>query len=318
MIYTLTINPSLDYIVDVPFFKAASVNRTKSERIVAGGKGINVSFMLKNLGTESTALGFLAGFTGQQIETMVKKAGIATDFVFLDEGTSRINVKISASQNLVSTQAHSVQSTEETEINAQGPSISQTALNLLYSRLSSLSRGDTLVLAGSIPSSLPDSLYWDIMKKLSSAKVNFVIDATKNLLIKSLDYHPFLIKPNHHELEDIFGVTLSTPEEIVPYAKKLQEMGARNVLVSMGEKGALLAAENGETFYSAAPKINALYTVGAGDSMVAGFLAGWNEKGDYKYALKMGIASGSATASTEGFGTKDTVLSLLPKEIDFI
>jgi len=329
MIYTLTVNPSLDYIVDVPSFKAAAVNRTQKERIVAGGKGINVSFMLKNLGTESKALGFTAGFTGKQIEKMVEEAGVAADFVHLEEGNSRINVKITGGANPVAapnTAANAASNTvaapnplsEETEINAQGPSISATALQLLYSKVKTLSESDTLVLAGSIPSSLPDTLYCDLMKTLSAAKVNFVVDATKNLLLKALDYHPFLVKPNHHELGDLFGVSLSTAKEVVPYAKKLQEMGAKNVLVSMGKDGAVLAAETGEVFYSPAPKIQALYTVGAGDSMVAGFLAGWKEKGDYKYALKMGIASGSATASTEGFGTRERVLSLFPNQIDFI
>ena len=312
MIYTLTVNPSLDYIVDVPSFKAAAVNRTKNERIVAGGKGINVSFMLKNLGVKSTALGFLAGFTGNQIEKMVEDQGIESAFVHLDNGNSRINVKIT------STTENPAHKSEETEINAQGPSISQSELELLFIKIKSISSNDTLVMAGSIPSSLPDSLYCQIMECLSQKNVSFVIDATKNLLIKSLEYHPFLIKPNHHELGDIFGVTLFTPKEIVPYAKKLQEMGARNVLVSMGKDGALLAAEDGSICYSSAPKIQALYTVGAGDSMVAGFLAGWIEKNDYCHALKMGIASGSATASTEGFGTKKHVLSLIPNQIDFI
>lgn len=293
MIYTLTVNPSLDYIVDVTNLEIGKVNRTQSERIIAGGKGLNVSTMLKNLGIESTALGFIAGFTGTEIERQISQSGIITNFIHLDQGSSRINVKL--------------RSDTETEVNGQGPVIPAQKLQELFTKLDVLQKDDILVLAGSIPNTLPSTLYSDIMKRLCDKGVLFAVDATKDLLLKTLEYKPFVIKPNNHELSEIFGVNLNTREEVVPYAKKLIEKGAQNVLVSMGSQGAVLVCDDGSVYMSAAPKIKAVYTVGAGDSMVAGFIAGWTQTKDYQTALKMGLSSGSATASQEGFGSKEDV-----------
>ena len=296
MIYTITFNPALDYIMVVPSCRSGEVNRTESEKIMAGGKGINVSIVLNNMGVENTVLGFISGFTGGAIENILADMNCKTDFIKLDNGFSRINVKI--------------KSDTETEINGQGPDISDGAVKKLYEKLDSLNDGDTLVLAGSIPSSLSDSIYCEIMDYLKDKKLNIVVDATKDLLVNVLKYKPFLVKPNNHEIGEIFGVELKTRSEVVPYAKKMQEMGAKNVLVSMAGEGAVFVGENGEVYESEAPKGKLVNSTGAGDSMVAGFLAGYMEKQDFMYALKMGLAAGSASAFSENLATKEEILNV--------
>lgn len=293
MIYTVTFNPSLDYIVSMDSFELGRTNRTTGERIFPGGKGINVSIVLSNLGIENTALGFTAGFTGEQIEKETQKMGLVTDFIRVDNGFSRINVKL--------------KDYDGTEINGLGPDIKQEAVDKLYEQLDGLKEGDALVLAGSIPKCLPDSMYRDIMERLQDKGVLFVVDASKDLLVNVLEYRPFLIKPNKHELEEIFHVTLSTREEVVLYAEKLKEMGARNVLVSMSGQGAVLVDEEGVRHMLPAPEGILVNAVGAGDSMAAGFLAGWIEKRDYDHAFRMGISAGSASAFSEFLATKEEV-----------
>ena len=263
---------------------------------MAGGKGINVSIVLNNMGVENTALGFISGFTGGAIKNILADMNCKTDFIKLDNGFSRINVKI--------------KSDTETEINGQGPDISDGAVKKLYEKLDSLNDGDTLVLAGSIPSSLSDSIYCEIMDYLKDKKLNIVVDATKDLLVNVLKYKPFLVKPNNHEIGEIFGVELKTRSEVVPYAKKMQEMGAKNVLVSMAGEGAVFVGENGEVYESEAPKGKLVNSTGAGDSMVAGFLAGYMEKQDFMYALKMGLSAGSASAFSENLATKEEILNV--------
>lgn len=297
MIYTLTFNPSLDYIVTVPRFTCGIVNRTTEEVIFPGGKGINVSMVLKNLGFENTALGFLAGFTGDKLKSLVEEKGIHAEFISVKEGMSRINVKLRSEQ--------------ETEINGQGPAIVETDIQKLYERLEQLKDGDILVMAGSIPDVMPGTMYMDIMKHLRDKKLKIVVDATKDLLVNVLEYHPFLIKPNNHELGEIFGVTIQEKEDVVAYAKKLQEKGARNVLISMAGDGAVLVAEDGTVYQSDAPKGKVVNSVGAGDSMVAGFLAGYLEHGSYEKAFRMGVCTGSASAFSEQLATKEEVLALL-------
>ncbi|MDD6215402.1 MAG: 1-phosphofructokinase [Roseburia sp.] len=299
MIYTVTFNPSLDYIVTVKDFTCGVVNRTCDEIIYPGGKGINVSMVLKNLGYENTALGFLSGFTGEKIQALLKEKGVATDFIPVETGMSRINVKL--------------RSNEETEINGQGPKIEEKHIQELYRKLDELKDGDVLVLAGSIPDVMPGSMYMDIMKHLSDRKLKIVVDATKDLLVNVLEYHPFLIKPNNHELGEIFNVTLEKKDEVVEYAKRLQGKGARNVLVSMAGEGAVLVTENGEVYKADAPKGILKNSVGAGDSMVAGFLAGYLEKENYKDAFAMGVCTGSASAFSEELATKEEVAALLEK-----
>lgn len=297
MIYTLTFNPSLDYIVTVPRFTCGIVNRTTDEVIFPGGKGINVSMVLKNLGFENTALGFLAGFTGDKLKCLVEQKGIHAEFISVKEGMSRINVKLRSEQ--------------ETEINGQGPAIGETDIQKLYERLEQLKDGDILVMAGSIPDVMPGTMYMDIMKHLRDKKLKIVVDATKDLLVNVLEYHPFLIKPNNHELGEIFGVTIQEKEDVVAYAKKLQEKGARNVLISMAGDGAVLVAEDGTVYESDAPKGKVVNSVGAGDSMVAGFLAGYLEHDSYEKAFRMGVCTGSASAFSEQLATKEEVLALL-------
>lgn len=293
MIYTVTFNPSLDYIVSIKDFKLGKTNRTTSEQMLAGGKGINVSTVLTNLGVENTTLGFVAGFMGDEIERKAKEDGLRCDFIHLQEGCSRINVKM--------------KDFDGTEINGMGPVIDDAAVEQLMSQLRNLKQGDVLVLAGSIPSTMNASIYRDIMSELQEKGVEFVVDATKDLLLNVLEFHPFLIKPNNHELGEIFGVEQTTRESVIPYAKKLQEMGARNVLVSMAGEGAVLLDECGEVHMMAAPKGTLVNAVGAGDSMVAGFLAGWLEKQDYVHALKMGVAAGSASAFSEFLAIKEEI-----------
>lgn len=299
MIYTVTFNPSLDYIVSVKDLQMGMTNRTDSELLLPGGKGINVSLVLKNLGILSTAFGFLAGFTGEEIASKLRVAGIQPGFIQLAQGISRINIKL--------------KSVDGTEINGQGPDIDSKNLEDLMQKLDGLRDGDVLVLAGSIPASLPDDIYQTIMQRLEGANILIAVDATRDLLLNVLSYRPFVIKPNHHELGEIFDVTLETFEEVIPYAKKLQEQGARNVMVSMGQKGGLLLAENGEII--AGPSTNGVIknSVGAGDSMVAGFLAGWLEQHNYEYAFKMGMAAGGATAYSDYLGTKAEIEAVFQK-----
>lgn len=293
MIYTITFNPALDYIIHVPDYAEGAVNRTSDEKILAGGKGINVSTVLKNLGFENTALGFISGFTGEVIEEMLKALEVRSDFIRLDNGFTRINVKIKADR--------------ETEINGQGPEISEAAIAELYDRLDRLQDGDILVLAGSIPNTLPNTIYCSIMEHLSGKDLKIIVDATGNLLTDTLKYKPFMIKPNNFELSEIAGRELTTDEEIADGAKMLQNMGAKNVLVSMGGAGALLVTENGDVIRSEAPKGKVINTTGSGDSMVAGFIAGYLESGNYECALKMGLAAGSASAFSENLATGNEV-----------
>ena len=291
MIYTVTFNPSLDYIVGTEGFQLGNTNR-----MLPGGKGINVSTVLKNLGIESTALGFTAGFTGEEIRRRVDRLGLRSEFIDVGNGFSRINVKM--------------KEFDGTEINGQGPVIGEDAVRRLMERLDSLEEGDTLVLAGSIPASMPDSIYSDILARLEGKGVVSIVDATKDLLLNVLKYRPFLIKPNHHELGEIFGVDLERREDVVPYAEKLQEQGAQNVLVSMGGKGAVLLDAEGSVHMLPVPKGTLVNAVGSGDSMVAGFLAGWTEKKDYEHAFRMGISAGSASAFSELLATKEEILGL--------
>mgnify|MGYP003303327969 FL=1 len=293
MIYTVTFNPSLDYIVSIKDFALGKTNRTIAEQMLAGGKGINVSTVLKNLGINNVALGFVAGFTGREIERMAKESGIICNFITLEQGCSRINVKM--------------KDFDGTEVNGMGPVIDEDAVEQLKKQLRRLTQGDTLVLAGSIPSCMSDSIYRDIMSELKDKGINFVVDATKDLLLNVLEFHPFLIKPNNHELGEIFGVELKTREAVVPYAKKLQEMGARNVLVSMAGEGAVLLDEEQNVYALPAPKGTLVNAVGAGDSMVAGFIAGWTETQDSYHAFKMGVSAGSASAFSEILATKEDV-----------
>lgn len=296
MIYTVTLNPSLDYIVAVDDFKLGYTNRTSSELMLPGGKGTNVSIVLKNLGIDSTALGFVAGFTGDEIVRELEETGINTDFIKMKDGISRINLKLS--------------SIDGTEINGQGPDIPKEQLDKLMERLMLLGEGDILVLAGSIPTVMPDSMYMDIMKYLKGRNIKIVVDATKDLLVNVLEYRPFLIKPNNHELGEIFGVELKTRDEVVEYAKRLQKMGAVNVLVSMAGEGAVLVAEDGSIFKTPAPKGVVKNSVGAGDSMVAGFIAGYLNSGNYVEAFKMGVCTGSVSAFSDKLATKAEVEAL--------
>ena len=293
MICTVTFNPSLDYIVDVKDFKLRLTNRTSSEKLLPGGKGINVSIVLRNLGIPSTALGFTAGFTGDEIIRRLQEMGVDSEFIPVENGISRINLKL--------------KSIDGTEINGAGPEIAPEKVEELIKKLDRLGEGDVLVLAGSIPESLPNSIYRDILAELQDRGILFVVDATKDLLLHVLEYRPFLIKPNNHELGEIFDVELKTRKSVIPYAKKLQEKGARNVLVSMAGEGAVLVAENQEVFMLPAPKGTLVNAVGAGDSMVAGFIAGWLEKQSYSHAFCMGVATGSASAFSNFLATKEEI-----------
>jgi 1-phosphofructokinase len=297
MIYTVTFNPSLDYIVDVDHLRLGSVNRTTHEVIYPGGKGVNVSIVLKNLGFDNTALGFLAGFTGEEIRERMQKAGINAEFITVREGMSRINIK--------------VRSDEESEINGMGPMIGSADIEKLYQKLDTLTEDDVLVLAGSIPSVMPETMYSDIMKRLEGKRIRIAVDATRDLLMNVIPYRPFVIKPNNHELGEIFGVELKTREDVIPYAKKLKEQGARNVIVSMAGEGAVMVAEDGMEYSSPAPKGKVVNSVGAGDSMVAGFLAGYLATGSYEQAFRMGMCTGSASAFSEELATKGEVEALM-------
>ena len=297
MIYTITFNPALDYIVKMDEFNLGHVNRSNNEFVYAGGKGINVSIVLNNLEVKSKALGFIAGFTGDEIERRVREFGCDTDFIKLKEGMSRINVKIKADV--------------ESEINGGGPDISSEALEELYKKLDTLIAGDILVLAGSIPKTMPTDIYERIMKRLQEKDVKFIVDTTGESLLKVLKYNPFLIKPNHHELGELFGVKLNNKEEVIEYAKKLKDMGAQNVIISMAGDGAVLIDSNGGVTTSTVPKGVVKNSVGAGDSMVAGFIAGYLNSEKIEDGFKLGVATGSASAFSEGLATKDYVYELL-------
>ena len=298
MIYTVTFNPALDYIVRLDSFAAGGINRVNYEQVLGGGKGINVSIVLANMGIKSTALGFIAGFTGEEIKRQLITQNVDFDFVQLPEGFTRINVKVKADV--------------ETEINGQGPNISEAKQQELFDQLDKLQEGDTLVLAGSIPNTLPDDIYERIMGRLQGKGIRIIVDATKKLLMNVLKYNPFLIKPNNHELGEMFGVTLKTDEEIITYAKKLQGQGAQNVLISMAGDGAILLTAEGKSYKSPAPKGKLVNSVGAGDSMVAGFITGYTESnGDFEQAFYMGVATGSASAFSENLATRTEVEALL-------
>lgn len=286
MIYTVTFNPAIDYVVHMDELRLGYVNRSANEAVFYGGKGINVSTVLNNLGIPSVALGFVAGFTGEEIEKGIQVAGIVTDFIHLKKGMSRINIKIKADK--------------ETEINGRGPEISDDEIEQLYLKLDRISDGDVLVLAGAIPGTMPADIYERIMKRLKDKNIDIIVDATNDLLMNVLKYHPFLIKPNNHELGEIFGKELKTDDDIIFYAKKMQEMGAKNVLVSMGGAGAILIAETGECYKIGVPVGKVVNSTGAGDSMVAGFVASYFTNHDYPEALKYGTAAGSATTFSQG------------------
>ena len=300
MIYTITFNPALDYISKVDNFEIGKINRTKEEKVLPGGKGLNVSTVLKNLGFQSTALGFIAGFTGKELKTEIEKYGIQTDFIEVKEGITRINVKIS--------------SDVETALNGNGPIITEEDIEKLLEQISRFNNEDIVILAGNIPKGIKNNIYEIICSKLEKNGVTFVVDSTKELLINVLKYKPFLIKPNKEELEETFKEKIETNEDIVKHAEKLQDMGARNVLISLGGDGAILITDTKEVYYSKAPKGKVLNTVGSGDSMVAGFIAGYQKNRDYNEAFKMGIAAGSASAFSMNLATLPEVKSLL-KEI---
>lgn len=297
MIYTITFNPSIDYMVTVDQFQTGEVNRVQDEYILAGGKGINVSIVLKNLSVESQTLGFIAGFTGKEIQKRVEEKGIHTDFIDVHNGYSRINFKLKSQQ--------------ETEVNGNGPHISKQDIELLMEKLKMLKKGDILVLSGSIPQCVSNDIYANIMKELQDIGIEIIVDATGELLMKVLEYKPFLIKPNNHELAEMFHVKLFDQKDIVTYAKKLQEMGAKNVLISMAGDGAFFICENGKVYFSEAPKGIVKNSVGAGDSMVAGFIAGYEKTKDYIQAFKMGVATGSASAFSHDLATQEEVDELL-------
>ena len=297
MIYTVTFNPAIDYVVHFPQLRPGEINRNESEEFQFGGKGINVSNVLRTLGFETVALGFVAGFIGEGFEKGLTEMGLKTDLIHVKEGMTRINVKVKAA--------------EETEINGVGPVITEADLETLYEKLDAIGPEDVLVLSGSIPKCLPGDTYERIMARLDGRGIPIAVDATRDLLVNVLKYHPFLIKPNNHELGEIFGRVLHTDEEIVDCAKKLQEMGGRNILVSMAGAGALLLDEAGGVHRIGCPKGKVLNSVGAGDSMVAGFLAGWLGKQDYDYALKLGTATGSATAFSIGLAEKPLIDKLM-------
>ncbi len=299
MIYTLTLNPSIDYIVRLKEFVSGITNRTTGEEYYIGGKGINVSCILSELGIQSTALGFTAGFTGEAIENGLREQGIRSDFIRLKNGISRINIKVKADK--------------ESEINCQGPHIEQDEFEKLLSMTDEIKDGDTIVLAGSIPKTVADDTYEKILERLKGKDIRIVVDATKKLLVNCLKYKPFLIKPNKQEISEIFSAKVESGEDIEIYARELMKMGARNVIVSLGGDGAVLFAEDGNTYHTGVVKEKVLNTVGSGDSMVAGFIAGYEQKGDYGYALRLGTACGNATAFSPGLATKQKIYEVLEK-----
>lgn len=299
MIFTVTFNPSLDYIVRVDEMRLGTINRTNYEQLLPGGKGINVSIVLGNLGHPSRALGFSAGVTGVALEKLLADVGVDADLVHVKEGFTRINAKVKA--------------VEETELNGQGPRIAPEDVDALFSKLDVLGQDDTLVISGSVPNTLPSDMYEQVMERLAGHGVRIVVDAERDLLTRVLPYRPFLVKPNNHELGDIFGVTLKTRDEVVPYARRMQEMGAQNVLVSMAGEGGVLVAADGQVYQSPAAKGIVVNSVGAGDSCVAGFLAGLMETGSYQTAFRMGLAAGSASAFSDHLATRPEVEDLMSR-----
>ena len=302
MIYTITFNPALDYITQVENFKIGEINRTKTETILPGGKGLNVSIVLKNLGIENTALGFVAGFTGKELIHKIESQGVKTDFVKVEKGITRINIKISSiNENNV----------EETALNGMGPQITKGDIEALFEKIRKMSTKDIVILSGSIPKNIDNNIYERICKQLHEKEITFIVDSTQELLMNVLKYHPFLIKPNKEELEETLNCKILTKEDIINAAKTLQKIGAQNVLVSLGKEGALLLTKNDKTYYAKALEGQVVNTVGSGDSMVAGFLAGYYQTQDYEYALKTGVAAGSATAFSIRLATKEDVDLLL-------
>ena len=302
MIYTITFNPALDYIAQVEDFKIGEINRTKTETILPGGKGLNVSIVLKNLGIENTALGFISGFTGEELKRKMEAQGVKTDFVKVKEGITRINVKISSMNE---------KKVEETALNGVGPLITENDIEVLMEKLQKMSTNDLVILSGSIPKNIDNTIYEKICKNLNEKGNTFIVDSTQELLMNVLKYHPFLIKPNKDELEETLNCKISTKEDIIQSAKELKKLGAQNVLVSLGNDGALLLTKEDKTYYSKAPKGQVVNTVGSGDSMVAGFLAGYHQTKDYEVALKTGVATGSASAFSTRLATKEDVELLL-------
>lgn len=299
MIYTITFNPALDYISQVDNFEIGKINRTQTEKILPGGKGLNVSTVLKNLGIDSTALGFIAGFTGEELKREIEQKGIIADFIKVEKGITRINVKVS--------------SKEETALNGNGPEITKENVKELIQKIEKIKKGDIVILAGNIPRCINNDIYEIICKKLEQNKVTFVVDSTKELLMNILKYKPFLIKPNKEELEETFKEKIKNKEDIIKHAKKLQAMGAKNVLVSLGGEGAILVTEESNEYFSEAPKGKVINTVGAGDSMVAGFIAEYGKSGDFEQAFKMGIATGTASAFSRNLATAEEVADLLKR-----
>ena len=296
MIYTVTFNPALDYILELDKLEIGKIQKSKTELILPGGKGINVSTVLTNLEIDNIALGYKAGFVGAELERLLRNMNVKTDFIDLEEGNSRINVKISGE--------------EETAINTNGPQISENKILELLEKLKTLNENDYLVLSGSIPSSIKDDIYEKICRIVKKQNVKIVVDATKNLLVQALKYNPFLIKPNNEELGEIFGVEINTKEDAYVYGKKLKEMGAKNVLVSMGKIGAALIDEAGQEYFIKSPEGKRVNTVGSGDSMVAGFIAGFLKYNNYNDALRMGVSAGSASALSKYLATKEEVYNL--------
>lgn len=297
MIYTITFNPALDYITQVENFKIGKINRTKAEKILPGGKGLNVSIVLNNLKIKNTAIAFIGGFTGEELKNKIENYGIGTDFIKVTDGITRINIKIN--------------SDEETAINGQGPQIMEKEIKELLEKIDKMKNNDIVVISGNIPNGVPKTIYETICEKLAKKEILYIVDATRELLINVLRYKPFLIKPNKEEIEETFNVKLNNIEEIKTYARKLQEMGAQNVLVSLGGEGALLISKDNKEYYSKAPKGKVINTVGAGDSMVAGFLTGFLKTNKYENAFKMGIATGSASAFSENLATEEDVEKIL-------
>lgn len=306
MIYTITFNPALDYITQVENFKIGEINRTKTETILPGGKGLNVSIVLKNLEIENTALGFIAGFTGEELIKKLEEKDVKTDFVKVENGFTRINIKISS---------ESKEKVEETALNGIGPHITPKDIEELFDKLDKVTTEDIVVLSGSVPKNISKDIYREICKKLNEKKITFVVDSTQELLMSVLEYKPFLIKPNKEELEETLNCKISTKEELINAAKELKKLGAQNILVSLGKDGALLLSKDDKVLVSKAPKGNIVNTVGSGDSMVAGFLAGYHKTKDYEYALKTGVAAGSASAFSIELATKKDVELLLKQLI---
>lgn len=296
---TVTINPSLDYVMQIENLRLNHINRSKAEKVYVGGKGINVSIILKRLGIDTTALGFVAGFTGKEIINSLQSQGIQSEFILLKEGMSRMNIKL--------------RSEGETDINGAGPKIEEEHIRELYKKIEKMEEGDFLILAGSVPTTLSSNIYREILHKFKDKKLKVVVDTANELLISVLEYKPFLIKPNHHELGELFQVVIENQEQAIYYAKKLQDKGAKNVLVSMAAKGAVLVTEEGKVITHRGIIGKVKNSVGAGDSMVGGFIAGYLEKQNMEYAFKLGIAAGSATAFSDDLATKEEIFQNLKR-----